>query len=202
MRVPTFLVIKKKSTRKWKSNAIFIAQLFSRLLKYFRMNSRCIFVALGLFSFNICFAQSTTGDIKVDTTITGFTLAENVSGTMIYTPNGKADLTSSTKPSAFAVTLMRNKSYFFALKQVMMLMDMSKRAGYKFSNTINKDTLIHGDTAFYVSLTETIPGAPNKNLNFFAFFIEGGNIVFFTGGDLDDGKYIDRIKKTFYSIKI
>ncbi len=166
------------------------------------MNMKFILVALTLFTFSTCLAQTTTVDIKVDTTITGFTLAENVGGTKIYTPNGGADLTSAKRPSAFSVTLMRDASYFDALKQFMMLMNMSKQGGYTFSNLINKDTIIHGDSAFYVSFTETFNGTAYKNMNFFAFFIRGKNIVLFTSGDIDGGKYIDKIKKTFYSIKI
>ncbi len=166
------------------------------------MKPKCTILALALFVLNAGFGQVKTVDVQVDTSFTGFTFAANFSGTKIYTADGKADFTSAKKPSAFSVTLALNTTFKDAFRQFIMLMSMAKQDGYTISDMVDKDTITNGNPGYYISFTETLKGTNYKNLDFYAFYIKDNNALIFTSGDLDNGKYIDNFKKTFYSIKI
>jgi hypothetical protein len=153
-------------------------------------------VFISLFSFG----QIGVEDLKVDTTITGFHFAADFQGTFVYTLNGKADL-NTINPSAFAITIMSDATYQAALDQINNLLNMSIQNGYAHSDIIKKDTIINGNNAYYTSLTETQNGTDYKNLIFYAFYIKDKKALFFLSGDLNNGKYIEKFKKTFCSTK-
>jgi len=79
---------------------------------------------------------------------------------------------------------------------------VSKENGYQIKDFVEKDTTLKGNNAYYISYTETDNKTNYKNLVFNAFVITGNTLILFTSGDLDNGKYSDKFKKTFYSIKL
>jgi hypothetical protein len=83
-----------------------------------------------------------------------------------------------------------------------MLLNMSRQNGYKIDDLAEKDTILNDYRAYYISYIETDDKANYKNSVFNAFVSKEGTLILFTGGDLDNGKYIDKFKKTFYSIKL
>jgi hypothetical protein len=149
----------------------------------------------------LSFGQLKLEDLKVDTTITGFHFAADFQGTKVFTKNGAADI-QTINPTAFSFTIAPKMSAEAGKQQLEWLLNMSKQGGYKIADLVKKDTALHGHTAYYISYTETQNEKNYKNSVFNAFVIKDGTLILFTGGDLDNGKYIDRFKRTFYSIKL
>ena len=155
-------------------------------------------LVLSLVITHVSFAQLKVEDLKIDTTITGFHFAANFSGLLVYTPHGKADL-DSINPSAFSFGILPNATFASAIKQLDNLINMSKQEGYKHSDVIRRDTLLNGDRAYYISLTETLSGTDYINYVFHAFYFKGDDAVIFVSGDLNNGIYRDRIRQTFFA---
>jgi hypothetical protein len=153
-----------------------------------------------LFVSGFSFGQSKVTDIKVDSSITGFHFAANFQGTLVYTIHGKSDLTT-VNPTAFSISLLPNATYELALTQIDNYLSYSTRNGYTHSDILRKDTTVNGNKGFYTTLTETLKGTDYRNLVFHAFYIKDNTAVLFISGDLDNGKYIENFKKTFYSLK-
>ena len=150
---------------------------------------------------NHSFGQVKLEDLKVDTTITGFHFAADFQGTKVFTKNGSSDI-QTINPTAFSFTIVPNMTATIAKDQLDMLLNMSKQNDYKITDLVKRDTTINGNKAYYISYIETDDKANYKNSVFNAFVIKEGTLVLFTGGDLDNGKYIDKFKKTFYGIKL
>ena len=150
---------------------------------------------------NISFGQLKLEDLQIDTTITGFHLAADFQGTIVYTKNGPSDI-QTQNPTAFAFTIMENLSAKKAKKQLYKLLSMSIKAGYTISDKIEKDTTLNGNVCYYLSYKETNLQHNYQNFVFNAFVIKDKTAVIFTSGDLDNRRYYDKFKKTFYSIKI
>lgn len=149
----------------------------------------------------LSFGQTKLEDLKVDTTITGFHYAADFQGTKVFTKNGSSDI-QTINPTAFSFTIAPNFTAEVAKEQLDMLLNMSKQNGYKIADLVKKDTVLNGNKAYYTSYIEIDAKANYKNSVFNAFVIKGDTLILFTGGDLDNGKYIDKFKRTFYSIKL
>lgn len=147
------------------------------------------------------FGQPKLEDLNVDTTITGFHFAADFQGTKVFTKNGSTDV-QTINPTAFSFTIALTMSAEAAKEQLDMLLNMSKQNGYKIADLVKRDTVLNGNTAYYTSYIETDAKTNYKNSVFNAFVIKDGAVILFTGGDLDNGKYIDKFKKTFYGIKL
>jgi hypothetical protein len=140
-------------------------------------------------------------DLKIDSSITGFHFAANFQGTVVYTKNGPSDI-KSVNPSAFSFTLAPNMSAKVALDQFEQFVAFSKQLNNTLSDVVKKDTTLHGNPAYYVSYTESNEKTNYKNFVFNAYVIKDNTLIVFASGDLDKGIYIDKFKKTFYSIKL
>jgi len=149
----------------------------------------------------LSFGQIKLEDLKVDTTITGFHFAADFQGTKVFTKNGSSDI-QTINPTAFSFTIAPNMIAEVAKEQLDMLLNMSKQNGYKIADLVKKDTVLNGNKAYYTSYIETDAKANYKNSVFNAFVIKGETLILFTGGDLENGKYIDKFRKTFYSVKL
>jgi len=165
------------------------------------MKNKWIILLISLLVTQFSFGQIPSQKLNIDTTITGFHFAANYSGTFIYTPNGKSDL-KTTNPSAFSFTIMPNATFAHALEQIDLLVNMSKQDGYIQTNIVKKDTTINGYKAYYISFTEILIGTDYKNMVFDAFYIKDNTALLFVSGDLNNGKYIESFKKTFYTTKL
>ena len=165
------------------------------------MKLKLTLLSLSFFSAVFSFAQTKLADLNVDTSITGFHFAADFQGTRVFTKNGPSDL-RTINPTAFSFTLARNMRFEMAKDQLEQLLNMSKENGYKIDNLVGKDTLLKGNKAYYISYIETDDKAHYKNDVFNAFVIKNETVILFTGGDLDNGKYTERFKKTFYGIKL
>lgn len=165
------------------------------------MKRKLTLFSLASFSFFISFGQIKLDDLKVDTTITGFKFAANFQGTQVFTKNGSSDV-KTINPSAFSFTIAPNMSYDIAIKQLEQLMLLSKQNGYKLTHVVKKDTTLHGQQAYYISYIETNEKGKYKNLVFNAFVIKDNTLILFVSGDLDNGLYINKFKKTFYAIQL
>jgi len=149
----------------------------------------------------LSFSQIKLEDLKVDTTITGFHFAADFQGTKVFTKNGASDI-QTMNPTAFSFTIAPNMTAEVAKEQLDMLLNMSKQNGYKIADLVKKDTVLNGNKAYYTSYIETDAKTNYKNSVFNSFVIKDETLILFTGGDLDNGKYIDKFRKTFYSIKL
>ncbi len=157
-----------------------------------------------LFTFlvsNFAFGQIKLEDLNVDTTITGFHFAADFQGTKVFTKNGPSDI-KTVNPTAYSFTIAQNFTASMAKEQLEMLLNMSVQNGYKITNLAKKDTTLNGYNAFYISYIETDYKTSYKNLVFNAFVIKDKTLILFTSGDLDNGLYYEKFKRTFYSIKI
>jgi len=164
------------------------------------MNIKLLVFLVTLFTSQLSFGQIKIEDLKIDTNITGFHFAANFQGTIVYTPNGKADIGSQTKPSAFSISILPNATPLTARLQIEQFLSWSVKDGYQHTDVVNKDTIVNGTKLYSVSLTETLKGTEYKNRVFHGFFIKDNSAVIFISGDLDNGKYIEGFEKTFYRI--
>ena len=158
-------------------------------------------LSLVLFSFSVSFGQIKLEDLKVVTSITGFRFAADFQGTKVFTKNGPSDI-QTINPTAFSFTIAPDMTAAMAKEQLEMLLNMSKQNSYKISDLVAKDTTFNGNDAYYISYTETEDKNGYKNIVFNSFVIKDTTLILFVSGDLANGKYIDKFKKTFYSIKL
>ncbi len=165
------------------------------------MTLKLTLLSLATFFFTFSFGQIKLEDLKVDTTITGFHFAADFQGTAFFTKNGASDI-QTVNPTAFSFTIAPNMTYSVAKGQLNMQLNTSKRNGYKITDLVQKDTTFKDNNAYYISYTETDDKNNYKNFVFNAFVIKDNTLILFTSGDLDNGKYIDNFRKTFYSIKL
>ena len=165
------------------------------------MKLRLTLFALLILSFTFSFGQIKLADLKIDTTITGFHFAADFQGTIIFTKNGPPDI-QTINPTAFSFTIAPNMNGTAAKGQLEMLLNMSKQNGYKISDLVTKDTTVKGNEAYYISYVETDDANNYKNSVFNSFVIKDKTLILFVSGDLDNGKYIDKFKRTFYGIKL
>jgi hypothetical protein len=165
------------------------------------MKLRLTLLPLAILAFSFSFGQIKLEDLNVDTTITGFHFAADFQGTKIFTKNGPSDI-QTINPSAFSFTIAPNMTATKAKEQLEMLLNMSKLNGYKISGLAAKDTTFNGNIAYYTSYVETDEKNKYKNFVFNSFVIKDKTLILFVSGDLDNGKYIDNFKKTFYGIKL
>ncbi len=150
---------------------------------------------------NLSFGQMKLEDLDVDTTITGFRFAADFQGTKIFTINGTSDI-QTVNPTAYSFTLVPNMTASMAKEQLEMLLNMSVQNGIKITDLEKKDTTLNGNTAFYISYTESDDRENYKNLVFNSFVIKDKTLILFTSGDLKNGIYREKFKSTFYSIKL
>ena len=165
------------------------------------MKLKLISLLTAFFTASISIGQIKIADLKIDTLITGFHFAADWAGTNVYTPNGKPDL-KTKNPSSFSFTIFQNAPYKSALKQIENLIEMSKQDGYTHSDFVKMDTTINEYKVCILSFTETLEGTGYKNLVFDAFIMKDNDAIVFVSGDLNNGIYIDKFKRTFYAIKI
>ncbi|MBK7095645.1 MAG: hypothetical protein IPH57_11550 [Saprospiraceae bacterium] len=149
---------------------------------------------------NYSFGQIKVDELNIDTTITGFKFAANFQGTHVFTKNGASDL-NTNNPTTFLVKISPNMSATIAKEKLERISNESPQSGYKISNLIKKDTTLNGYSAFYISYIETSDMINYKSFIFNAYLSKDNTIVFFFSGDIDNGKYIEKFKRTFYSIK-
>lgn len=165
------------------------------------MKLKLTILLVAFFVTTFSFGQIKLEDLKIDTTITGFHFAADFQGTKVFTKNGSSDI-QTINPTAFSFTIAPNMTAASAKEQLDMLRNMSKQNGYKISDLLTKDTTINGNNAYYISYVETDDKNNYKNIVFNSFVIKNKTLILFVSGDLDNGKYIDKFKKTFYSIKL
>jgi hypothetical protein len=165
------------------------------------MTLKLTLLSLATFLYTLSFGQIKLEDLKVDTTITGFHFAADFQGTEVFTKNGSSDI-QTINPTAFSITIAPNMNSSTAKDQLNMLLNMSKQNGYKITDLVQKDTTFKNNTAYYISYVETDDKNNYKNFVFNAFVIKDNTLILFTSGDLDNGQYADKFRKTFYSIRL
>jgi len=156
---------------------------------------------LTTFSSLFSAGQTAVDHLSIDTTITGFHFAADFQGTIIFTKHGPSDI-QTINPTAFSVTIAPNMTFESGKEQLDQLLNMSKQNDYKILSLLKKDTTIKGNSAYYISYIETDDKTKYKNIVFNAFVMKGSTLLLFTSGDLDNGIYADRFKKTFYGISL
>ena len=165
------------------------------------MKIKLTILLLTLSVTHLAFGQIKLEDLNIDTTITGFHYAVDFQGTKVFTKNGSSDI-QTINPTAFSFTIAPNMTATSAKSQLEMLQNMSIQNGYKIADLVTKDTTLNGNNAFYISYVETDDKSNYKNIVFNSFVIKDKTLILFVSGDLDNGKYIDKFKKTFYTIKL
>ena len=165
------------------------------------MTLKSTLLSLTTFFCTFSFGQIKLEDLKVDTTITGFHFAADFQGTEVVTKNGSSDI-QTVNPTAFSFTIAPNMNSSAAKDQLNMLLNMSKQNGYKITDLMQKDTTFKNNNAYYISYIETDDKNNYKNFVFNAFVIKDNTLILFTSGDLDNGQYFDKFRKTFYSMQL
>jgi hypothetical protein len=165
------------------------------------MKTKLTILLLTFLVSTLSYGQMKLEDLKVDTTITGFHFAADFQGTNVFTKNGSSDI-QTINPTAFSFTLAPNMTAAEAKDQLEMLFNMSVKNGYQISDVIKKDTILKGNPAYYISYIETDAKENYKNLVFNAFVIKEKTLILFTSGDLDKGKYFDKFRQTFYTVRL
>jgi hypothetical protein len=163
--------------------------------------SKIMLLCLGLLVLQSIKGQTAPSGVVVDTTLTGFHYATNLSGTLVYTKHGASDIDGKSEPTAFSVTLSKTASFNQAKKLVLDLFRMSALHDYNITGEAEKDTLLNGHRTYCIWYMETMEKRGYQNLVFNAIEQLDGAVVIFTSGDLDKGKYIDLFKKTFYTLR-
>ncbi|MGC4102148.1 hypothetical protein [Ferruginibacter sp.] len=165
------------------------------------MTLKLTLLSVVIFLFTSSFGQIKIEDLKIDSTITGFHFAADFQGTIVFTKNGPPDI-QTINPTAFSFTIAPGITAAAAKEQLEVMLTMSKENGYTITNLQTKDTTLSGFTAYYVSYIETDKSNNYKNMIFNSFVIKDDTMIIFVSGDLDDGKYIEKFKRTFFSIKL
>lgn len=165
------------------------------------MKIKITILLLAFLIYNISYGQIKLDNLNVDTTITGFHFAADFQGTKVYTKNGPSDI-QTINPTAYSFTIVQDFTASMAKEQLEMLLNMSLQNGYKITDLLEKDTTLNGNKAFYISYTETNDKSNYKNLVFNAFVIKDKTLILFTSGDLDNGRYSEQFKRTFFTIKL
>lgn len=147
------------------------------------------------------FGQIKLEDLKIDTSLTGFHYAANFQGTIIYTKNGSPDI-NTINPSAFSFTIAPNISFEDAKEEIRHLLKMSLENNFTISELVEEDTTLDSKRFYSIGYTETTEKNKYKNFVFNAIVQKGNTIIIFASGDLDNGIYIEKFKKTFFSIKL
>mgnify|MGYP001256355826 CR=1 FL=1 len=147
-------------------------------------------------------SQVSTGLVKIDTNLTGFHFTQREGDAYIYTQNGLSDLKSAKTPSAFSLMMIQNTTYESAKDLIEELIETSAlEDGNTQDQFIKKDTIINSMKGYSVALRETRKGSLYHNLVFYGFILKGNEALLFISSDLDRGKYSEKFKKTFYSIR-
>ena len=165
------------------------------------MKLKLTLLSLAIFAFSFSFGQIKLEYLNIDTTITGFHFAANFQETKIFTKHGLSDI-QTINPTAFSFTIAPNMTSAQAKEQLEMLLNMSTQNGYKISEITRKDTTLKGYDAYYISYIESDNKINYKNYVFNSFVIKDKTLILFTSGDLDNGQYINKFRKTFYNIKL
>src|SRR5271170_8158238 len=109
------------------------------------MNLKIIMLIIPPSLFHNATGQIKKIEVAVDTTITGFHYATNFSGTYVYTKNGISDIDKGNQPSAFSVTFSNKVSFEEAKKEVLNLLVVSYKNGYRVSDRLENDTILNGN---------------------------------------------------------
>lgn len=158
-------------------------------------------LSLSTLACTVSFGQIKLEDLKIDTTITGFHYATDFQGTKVFTKHGASDI-QTVNPTAFSFTIAPGLTSSIAKNELNKLLNMSKQNGYQIVGFTEKDTTIQGNNAYYISYIETDDKKNYRNYVFNAFVIKDKTLILFTGGDLDNGQFVNKFKQTFYSIKL
>lgn len=147
-------------------------------------------------------AQMSIGSVKVDTTLSGFHFTQRDGDVSIYTQNGLSDLKSAKTPSAFSLMRIQNTTYESVKDMIEELIETSALVdGNTQDQIVKKDTVVNSMRTYSVALRETRKGSLYHNLIFYGFILKGNEALLFISSDLDRGKYLEKFKKTFYSIR-
>jgi hypothetical protein len=163
--------------------------------------NRLTLILLAIFTYSFSFAQIKYEDLKIDTTITGFRFSGDIEGAKFFSKNGPPDLTSQN-PSVFSILIGQNMSLNEGKQQLENFLGESIESGYEISNLIRKDTTLNGYSAFYISYEENLEEEGYHSIYFSAVVVKDETIIFFASGDINNGIYIEKFKKTFFSISI
>jgi hypothetical protein len=136
---------------------------------------------------------------KFDESITGFKLATTMGNMLAYTPNGKDDLKNSGNiMTSFQLSTIEAPSFSKA-KDFLDNM-ISRYSGSEISNVAKHDTLINSNQAYEVTFQGI--GPKDKAITYYQVVIyKTGTAVVFLSSDIDNGKWLDKFKKTGHSIQ-
>jgi len=146
--------------------------------------------------------KTTIGTIKFDEAITGFKFATMLGNKFLYSPNGKKDLSNTYKTSGYYISAVPNIDY---VNVRGYLQDFSEgfseqqdilKSGEK---TIKVYNTVYGKATI---ITFRVTYKANENgIAFHAIVSNGKDAIIFISEDHDNGKFIDKFKKTFESIE-
>jgi hypothetical protein len=162
--------------------------------------TRLALTIISLTSFGFCSAQINPDSPKFDLSISNFKYATTMDGMDVYLQNGTPDLQSTKTLSTFSLRPKYNITYESAKGYLNYLKNYEEKHGGTITNVITKDTLINNLKAFLLTMNETFEGHSEKAQHFYAFLLKGDIAIIFLSSDFDNGKYIAKFKKTFYSI--
>ena len=141
-------------------------------------------------------------NFKFDESITGFKYAATMGNMFMYSPNGKADLTTQQDISPmFQIATLEAPSFLKAKEFLDYTISRYSVQGIETSNVKKQDISINGEQAYEVTM-ET-KDKDNKKGNLYQVIIhKGANAVLFLGADNEQGKWLDKFKATAQTIKM
>ncbi|MGN6437603.1 MAG: hypothetical protein ACTHMM_13770 [Agriterribacter sp.] len=132
----------------------------------------------------------------IDTSFTGFKLSNIFENNYIYTPNGLADKYREEETSGFVIMVLPIMGYE---KGAEFIKSTHLYNNYTVINSCFVDTVVNGNRI--LEHTFEIKPEPHKVYYIYqAFLLTGTKTFIFMGKDIDEGKCISSIKRTFRNI--
>ena len=151
-----------------------------------KLKVKLLFVTTFICS--ISFSQITLDDLKIDTSITGFYLTSDTLNTQIF---GKSS-------SSFSVNILPNASYMDMRDEIEHVVILLKQDSFKITDVHEKDTTLNDHKAYYLFYTDMGKKDDTyKDFVFLAFVVKEHTLIFFQSHDLDNGAFIEKLKKPF-----
>jgi hypothetical protein len=139
---------------------------------------------------------------KFDESITRFKYAATMFNLFIYTPNGKADLnTQEDHFSMFQLSTIEAPNFSKAKEYVDITISRYSIQGIQTSNLKKQDILIDGNHAYEVTM-DAIDADNNRSTMYHVIIHKETKAVMFMGFDGEQGKWMDKFKKTAQNIKM
>lgn len=148
------------------------------------------------------FGQLSILNVNVNDSITGFKLIglQPKNGKIYYPPN--IDTANIAPAPIFFVRVIGLMDWEKTKSFIEFNNDYAKNAGDSIYDVVTIDTSINGTRIYEMTLKNLAKNSTTPILNYYAFMLQGDNAIVFLSADTMEGKYLDKFRKTFRTIKL